>query len=449
MITGWGRTSPTHSDLLRVESESDVGEAVASAGARGVLARGLGRSYGDAAQDGGGDVLDMTALSRVALDSDRGVLTAEAGASLDEILRVIVPQGFFVPVTPGTRFVTVGGAVAADIHGKNHHREGSMGSHVGRLRLVMGDGEVLECGPDSSPETFWATVGGMGLTGVVTEAEIGLLAIETSRMRVDADRFDRLEDLMAAMVEGDDAYRYSVAWVDSISASGRGVLTRGDHARLADLPSGLASDPLEYDPQPRLAAPPWAPSSLLNPMSVRAFNEAWYRKAPRHRVGEIQSIPAFFHPLDGVRHWNRIYGKRGFLQYQFVVPDEAGALVGETLAALREAGAPSFLTVLKRFGPGNAAPLSFPLQGWTLAADVPAGVADLGAVLDRLDERVIDAGGRIYLAKDSRMSAATFRAGYPRLDEWLEVRESLDPKGVFISDQARRLGLAPWVGSRP
>ena len=238
-----------------------------------------------------------------------------------------------------------------------------MGSHVHRLRLVTGDGNAVKCGPQTSSEAFWATVGGMGLTGVVTEAELGLLAIETSRMRVDTDRFDCLDDLMAAMVEGDDAYRYSVAWVDSISASGRGVLTRGDHAQLADLPGRLAANPDAYDPQARLAAPPWAPSSLLNPMSVKVFNEAWYRKAPRHRVGEIQSIPAFFHPLDGVRHWNRIYGKRGFLQYQFVVPDVAGALVGEALATLREAGAPSFLTVLKRFGPGNAAPLSFPLQG--------------------------------------------------------------------------------------
>lgn len=448
MLTGWGRTSPSFSDLRRVESESDVVEAVASIGSRGLLARGLGRSYGDAAQDGGGVVLDMTALSRCTLDPERGTLTAQAGASLDEILREIVPKGFFVPVTPGTRFVTVGGAIAADIHGKNHHCEGSMGSHVQRLRLVTSDGNVVECGPQTSSEAFWATVGGMGLTGIVTEAEMGLLPIETSRMRVDTDRFDDLDDLMAAMVEGDDAYRYSVAWVDSISACGRGVLTRGDHAEVADLPARLAADPLAYDPQARMAAPAWAPSSLLNPLSVRAFNEGWYRKAARHRVGEIQAIPAFFHPLDGVRHWNRIYGKRGFLQYQFAVPDDAGALVAESLAALREAGAPSFLTVLKRFGPGNAAPLSFPLQGWTLAADVPAGIAGLGAVLDRLDDRVIEAGGRIYLAKDSRMSAATFRAGYPRLDEWLEVRDSLDPEGVFVSDQARRLGLAPWVRSR-
>ena len=445
MITGWGRTSPTRSDLHRVESESDVVQAVAAAGSRGVVARGLGRSYGDAAQDGGGVVLDMTALSRFTLDPGRGTLTAQAGASLDEILREIVQQGFFVPVTPGTRFVTVGGAIAADIHGKNHHREGSLGSHVQRLRLVTGDGDIVEAGPQTP--AFWATVGGMGLTGVVTEAEMGLLPIVTSRMRVDTDRFDDLDDLMAAMVEGDDAYRYSVAWVDSISASGRGVLTRGDHAEVADLPARLAAHPLAYDPQARLAAPPCAPSSLLNPLSVKAFNEGWYRKKPRHRVGEIQSIPAFFHPLDGVRHWNRIYGKRGFLQYQFVVPDQAGALVAESLAALRDAGAPSFLTVLKRFGPGNAAPLSFPMQGWTLAADVPAGIAGLGAILDRLDARVIEAGGRIYLAKDSRMSAATFRAGYPRLDEWLEVRDSLDPRGVFISDQARRLGLAPWVRS--
>lgn len=446
MLTGWGRTSPTAATTLAVADEGDVVAAVAAAPSRGILARGLGRSYGDSAQDAGGVVLDMTALSGFTRTQAR--VRAQAGASLDGLLRRLVPEGYFVPVTPGTRFVTVGGAIAADIHGKNHHVEGSFGAHVRSLRLVTGTADAITASPGERAEEFWATVGGMGLTGVITEAEFDLLPIETSRMRVDTERFDDLASLMAAMAEGDHRYRYSVAWVDSLSPQGRGVLTRGDHARLADLPA-RGGDPLAYDPRPRLAAPAWVPTGLLNRASIRAFNEAWFRKAPRRRSGEIQAIPAFFHPLDGVRHWNRIYGRAGFLQYQFVVPDHAGALVGHALERLRAAGAPSFLTVLKRFGEGNAAPLSFPSAGWTLAADVPAGIAGLGDVLDDLDAEVIAAGGRHYLAKDSRMSATTMAAGYPRLAEWQAVRARLDPEGVFRSDQARRLGLAHWLGSTP
>lgn len=442
MLTGWGRTSPTSAVTLAVADEADVVAAVAAQGhspSRGLLARGLGRSYGDSAQDAGGIVLDMTALS--GFTRTQATVRAQAGASLDALLRRLVPEGYFVPVTPGTRFVTVGGAIAADIHGKNHHVEGSFGAHVRSLRLITGTADAITASPGERAEEFWATVGGMGLTGVITEAEFDLLPIETSRMRVDTERFDDLESLMTAMAEGDHRYRYSVAWVDSLSPAGRGVLTRGDHALLVDLPS-RGGDPLAYDPQPRLSAPAWVPTGLLNRASIRAFNEAWFRKAPRRRSGEIQSIPAFFHPLDGVRHWNRVYGRAGFLQYQFVVPDHAGALVGHALERLRAAGAPSFLTVLKRFGEGNAAPLSFPRAGWTLAADVPAGIAGLGDVLDDLDAAVVAAGGRHYLAKDSRMSAATLASGYPRLAEWQAVRARLDPGGVFRSDQARRLSLA-------
>jgi decaprenylphospho-beta-D-ribofuranose 2-oxidase len=444
MLTGWGRTSPTGATTRTVTDEAEVVEAIERSGRRGVLARGLGRSYGDSAQDAGGVVLDMTGLAGFARE---GVtLRAQAGASLDAILRAIVPAGYFVPVTPGTRFVTVGGAIAADIHGKNHHVEGSFGHHVRRMRVVTGSGEVLECTPDTHAEEFWSTVGGMGLTGVVTEADVDLLPIETSRMRVDTERHGDLDSLMAAMVEGDHRYRYSVAWVDSIAPTGRGVLTRGDHASYADLPAGV-DDGRAYDPRARVSAPAWVPGGLLNRASVRAFNEAWFRRAPRRRVGELQSIPAFFHPLDGVRDWNRIYGRRGFLQYQFVVPDAASALVGDALRRLRDAGAPSFLTVLKRFGPGSPAPLSFPMQGWTLTADVPAGIAGLGDVLDALDAEVIAAGGRHYLAKDSRMSASTLAAGYPRLAQWQATRARMDPRGVFRSDQARRLSLT--VGSTP
>ena len=443
LLTGWGRTAPSRAHVLAPQSVADVRNVVQSAGPRGVLARGLGRSYGDAAQSGGANVFDMTSLHAFDLDVEAGTVTAMAGASMDEILRAVVPAGYFIPVSAGTRFVTVGGAIAADIHGKNHHVEGSFGNHVTRMSVVDGTGELRELSPDdpATAEMFWATVGGMGLTGVIVEATFSLIPIQTSRMSVDTIRCADLDDVMTLMLQGDDDYRYSVAWIDSVSPTGRGVLTRGDHAQRVQLTGEEALHPLVYATPSLPSAPALIPNGLLNAASIRAFNEAWFRKHPRKRDGELQSIASFFHPLDGVRDWNRIYGPQGFLQYQFVVPDDAGWLVQRTLGRLREAGAPSFLTVLKRFGPANPAPLSFPQPGWTLAADVPAGNPRLGPVLDELDELVATAGGRLYLAKDSRQAPSMLARTYPRLSEWQSTKDRMDPRGVFTSDLGRRLSL--------
>jgi decaprenylphospho-beta-D-ribofuranose 2-oxidase len=411
-----------------------------------LIPRGLGRAYGNPAQCAGGTVLELAAFDQIRLDPSSGTVTAGAGVSLDALLRALVPAGFFLPVTPGTRNVTVGGALAADVHGKNHHGEGSFASHVMRLQLVDGQGLVRELSPDdpASAAAFWATAGGMGLTGVITEVSFRLIPIETSLISVDTDRYSDLDALMAAMVEADTRYRYSVAWVDSLHPGGRGVLTCGDHASLEQLRQQapeLADNPLAYDPKALASAPPFLPGGLLNTWTVRAFNETWFRKAPRHRVGELQAISPYFHPLDGVGDWNRIYGPAGFLQYQFAIPDSASQLVGETLAALRKIGAPSFLTVLKRFGPSNPGPLSFPIPGWTLAADVSAAIPGLFETLDQLDQAVAAAGGRLYLAKDSRQSATMLERSYPRLAEWREQRALLDPREVFSSDLARRVQL--------
>ena len=444
LLTGWGRTAPTRATLTSVTSTDDIANAMEQLTSRGLLARGLGRSYGDAAQSGGAHVLDMTTLSGFSLDRGNATVTAEAGASLDAILRAIVPQGFFVAVTPGTRMVTVGGAIAADVHGKSHHHDGTFGSNVLSLDIIDGTGagvRTLSPGDPQTEQQFWATVGGMGLTGVITRATFRVIPIETALVSVDTERANDLDDAMARMVEHDDDYRYSAAWIDTVSSSGRGVLTRGDHAPLSALGAKQSQDPLAYDPSVRLSAPKFFPGGALNPLTIKAFNEAWYRKAPKHAVGELHSIPSFFHPLDGVQEWNRVYGRNGFLQYQFVVPDPASHLIRTALDALRASGAPSFLTVLKRFGEANPAPLSFPQPGWTLAADVPAGIPGLGGVLDQLDEQVADAGGRLYFAKDSRQSPAMVRRTYPRLGEWQEVRKKMDPTGMFTSDLARRLEL--------
>ena len=443
LLMGWGRTAPSRAHVVSPRSSDEVADVIARADSRGVLARGLGRSYGDAAQSGGAHVFDMTSMCAFDLDVDAGTVTAQAGVSMDDLLRAVIPAGFFVPVSAGTRFVTVGGAIAADIHGKNHHVEGSFGVHVTRMSVVDGSGQVRELSPDdpSTTEEFWATVGGMGLTGVIVEATFRLLPIETSRMSVDTERCVDLDDVMRRMIEGDDDYRYSVAWIDSVAPSGRGVLTRGDHASRDQLNAKESSRPLDYTTPSLPSAPGFVPNGLLNTASVRAFNEAWFRKHPKKRAGELHSIPSFFHPLDGVRDWNRIYGPQGFLQYQFVVPDSAGWIVEQTLKRLRDVGAPSFLTVLKRFGPGNPAPLSFPQPGWTLAADLPAGNERLGSILDELDELVAAEGGRLYLAKDSRQSPSMLARTYPRLSEWQTVRNRMDPRGVFTSDLGRRLSL--------
>ncbi len=444
-LWGWGRTNPTVADEISVDA-NHLAAALKEAGSRGALARGLGRSYGDAAQNAGGLIARLTSgAGDIVLDQSGGLATVGAGVSIDELLRVIVPRGFFVPVTPGTRFITIGGAIASDIHGKNHHVDGSIGNHIESITMMLADGSKTVIGPDTNSALFWATVGGMGLTGVMLDATIRLLPIETSRMRIDTSRIADLDALLATMSSSDDEVRYSVAWIDLMAKGrnlGRSVLSRGDHARLAELDARQAVAPFAYGPHQLIAVPPLVPPmGVLNHATIAAFNEVWFRKAPARRVGEIQGIGAFFHPLDLVGAWNRLYGSRGMVQYQFVVPfgeEEAMRTVVERLSA---SGAASFLAVLKRFGAANPAPLSFPQAGWTLALDLPGASRGLGDLLHGLDRVVLDAGGRHYFAKDSHMTPDAVRRGYPRLDEWKAIRDEADPLGVWQSDLARRLDL--------
>ncbi|MFJ8804980.1 FAD-binding protein [Streptomyces sp. NPDC102490] len=444
-VTGWGRTAPTGALVVRPRTYEEAAAAVRDCGVRGAVARGLGRAYGDAAQNAGGAVLDMTALDRVhAVDVAGGTVLCDAGVSLHRLMDVLLPLGWFVPVTPGTRYVTVGGAIGADIHGKNHHVSGSFTRHVLSLELLTADGRVRTVTPGTP--LFEATAGGMGLTGVILTATLRLLPVETALMSVDTERAGDLDDLMARLTATDHRYRYSVAWIDLLArgrATGRAVLTRGDHAPLDALParSRARRAPLAFRTSRLPAAPDLVPDGLLGRTTVGLFNEVWYRKAPRCSRGRLQRISTFFHPLDGVPHWNRVYGRGGFVQYQFVVGHGREEALRRIVRRISTRRCPSFLAVLKRFGEADPGWLSFPVPGWTLALDIPAGLPGLGAFLDELDEEVADAGGRVYLAKDSRLRPELLAAMYPRLDDFRALRAELDPRGVFVSDLARRLAL--------
>lgn len=444
VLVGWGRTPPSAASVEHPATEAELERSLDDVPPRGVVARGLGRSYGDAAQNAGGKVVDTTGVHRVDIDAEHDTVTAAAGVSLDTLLRVLVPRGWFVPVTPGTRYVTVGGAVAADIHGKNHHHAGSWCQHVSSLRLQLPSGEVTTIGPDRDAELFWATAGGMGLTGLVLDATFRCPPIETSRLVVDTDRTADLDATLAAMTAADAVHDYSVAWIDVMATGarlGRSVLTSGRFARADELDATARRDPLAYRPAVLPPVPPLVPDGLLNRLSLRAFCEFWFRKAPTRRRDEMQTIAQFFHPLDAVTNWNRGYGPRGFLQWQIVVPLDATATLRRIIERCSAARCPSAVTVLKRFGPANPGPLSFPMSGWTLTLDIPAGVAGLGPLLDELDRQVADVGGRVYLAKDSRLAPELLPAMYPRLDEWRAVCRRADPEGVLSSDLTRRLSL--------
>jgi decaprenylphospho-beta-D-ribofuranose 2-oxidase len=443
LLTGWGRTSPTLATVHRPDDLERIVSQVTAPSARGVIARGLGRSYGDAAQNAGGDVLSCTNLDSVlAIDVEKGTVNVESGVSLDTLLRVLLPLGWFPMVIPGTSYVTVGGAIASDIHGKFRH--GSFADYVDRMRIVTPARGACTLDPDADANAFWATSGGMGLTGVITEASLKLQPVETSRIVCDTERTRNVDDCMERMLDGDHEYRYSVAWIDCLASGahlGRAVLTRGNHATFDDLPPADRATAREYAPRTLLGSPPWLPNGLINLLSVRAFNEMWFRKAPRTRHRHVEGIKPFFFPLDGVRDWNRVYGSRGFVQYQFVVPFGAERVVRTALERFSAARIPTFLAVLKRFEHDSRSLIGFPMSGWTLALDIPASPG-LTPLLDGLDELVVEAGGRVYLTKDARLRPELLAAMYPKLDAWRETRAALDPGNLLRSDMDRRLDLS-------
>jgi len=442
-LTGWGGTSPSVAQLWRAHDAEEVGRALAAPGGRGVIARGLGRAYGDAAQNGGGLVIDGTALDAIgAVDTERATITVGGGASLGVVLREVLRAGWCLPVLPGTRHVTVGGAIAADVHGKNHHRQGAFGRHVEALTLVTPDGASRVVTRDSDAPLFDATTGGMGLTGLITSATLRLFPVETRYVRVQHRRTPDLDATMLALMEADGRHAYSVAWLDLTRRDRRGVVSVADHLRLGDTPPDLRATAREA-PTNRarrtLTVPPLVPVNLVTRPAVRLFNEAWFRRtSPTATVVPFEDYVA---PLDALGAWPRLYGRRGLLQYQCVVPDGQERVLAALVEAFTRGPATPALAVLKRLGPQGKGMLSFPMQGWTLAVDLPAHDAEVYLVLDRMDQVVAEAGGRVYLAKDARLRPDVVGAMYPRLAEWRDVKARVDPEVRFRSDLAERIGL--------
>lgn len=435
IVSGWGRTNPVTVSAVSPRDRAAVQQLIVDrAGAsQALLARGLGRSYGDAAQLADETLVRLDRFQTAQwIDRDQGILRVGAGVPLARLIDRFVPHGWFVPVSPGTRNVTVGGAIAADIHGKNHHRDGSWCTFVDDITMVVADGTVVVASPQANPGLFWATCGGMGLTGIIVEATIRMAPIGSSTVDVETRRTETLPELMDIMEASDDEHRFSVAWVDLLHRTGRGVLTQGDFA-----PAGSSRAP----GTPAAAIPELPTPRLVQRPFLKVLNEAWFRKAPAEPTVTGESITAFFHPLDAVSNWNRVYGPAGFLQWQIALPDDGRSLMLSVAEELYRHKAPAYFAVLKRFGRGIPAPLSFPMKGWTLAVDFPAGNDRTNALLDELDRQVVDAGGRIYLAKDSRMSPDLLERMYPRLAEWRRARDAWDPDRLFASDLARRLDL--------
>jgi FAD/FMN-containing dehydrogenase len=439
MLSGWGRYPRLDCALTRAENEEQLRALLAQTP---LIARGNGRAYGDSALNPHNTV-DMRRLNRMlAFDPNTGQLVAEAGVLLADVIATFLPRGWFPAVTPGTKYVTLGGMAAADVHGKNHHCDGSFGAWIDWLDLMDADGAIRRCSPDEEPELFEWTIGGMGLTGVILRIALRLRRVETGWIRQHAIIAPDLGAAVRAFAEH-GAASYSVAWVDCLStgrAMGRSIVMLGEHARRDELPAKLRGYPLTPRRKSSRAVPFDLPGWLLNGATMRAFNSVYYfagRRGPRHRLVDYDS---YFYPLDSILNWNRIYGRRGFTQFQSVVP-LAGAeqALREMLEATSKASQGSFLSVLKRFGPGRGG-LSFPMEGYTLALDFPMNGTTL-ALMQRLDAITLAHGGRFYLAKDSRLSAETLRRSDTRLDGFRAMRQDHGLFGVFTSAQAERLGL--------
>jgi len=450
-MEGWGRWPVVTAEVSRPETQAELASAVAESNGQGLIAYGLGRSYGDTALLPDGRMVVTSRLDRMlAFDPESGWLTAEAGVSLEEILAVFVPRGFFPSVTPGTKFVTLGGALGCDVHGKNHHVDGCFSNNVRSFELLLSSGEVVHVTRESQPDLFKATAGGLGLTGIVLSMEFKLEPIASPMIEMESVRVESLDHFFEVSAESGD-FTHHMGWIDCVTrgkAMGRGIFMRGRHAAAgADARPDFVGRMKDLA-HPLLSVPINGPGWLLNHATIKAFNEVYFRRHPKGMLASLVHFDPFFYPLDAVRGWNKIYGKRGFLQYQMVLPHESDhRAIRSVLNEITASGMGSFLAVIKEFGPQDNGWLSFPRAGLTLALDFPNHGPKLLALLERLDAITIEAGGRVYLGKDARLSRASFQQMYPEWETWRAVRDAADPKGLFKSAMGERLGLvAPRAG---
>ncbi len=440
-ISGWGNYPKVEARVRNAGSVEKAREILKNADS--LIPRGLGRSYGDSSLSK--NIISTLKLNRMLLfDNKEGILSCESGVSLEEILALFVPRGWFLPVTPGTKFVTVGGAIASDVHGKNHHKDGSFSDHLISIDILTTDGSILTCSQSSNTDLFKATCGGMGLTGIILRASLKLIKIETAYIKQNTVKTRNLTETMDLF----EQYRhvtYSVAWVDTLSKKdklGRSIVMFGEHATFREIENAsIALNPLILNAKRKIPIPVNFPNGMLNTVTARCFNFFYYHKS-FHRTSEsIVDYESFFYPLDSIHNWNRIYGSRGFTQYQCVLP-YATSKEGLTkiLNRISDSGIGSFLAVLKLFGKNNDNLLSFPMEGYTLALDFPV-TAGLFTFLDELDEIVADSGGRLYLSKDARMSKSMFHRSYTNAARFNNVKQSIDKNNTFLSFQAKRLGI--------
>lgn len=426
-ITNWGLYPVIDAEMKSGETLREVRDFLMEN--KEVIARGNGRSYGDAALSDA--IFSTKRLNKfISFDRIEGVLECESGVLLSDILEISVPQGYFLNVTPGTKFISVGGAIASDVHGKNHHAEGCFSEYVISFQLMKANGEVIQCSREENEEIFWATIGGMGLTGIILSAKIKLKNIESSYIRQESIKAENLDEIFQLFEESED-WTYTVAWIDCLQKGkniGRSILMRGEHALRDELPASLKKEPLKVKKKNALSVPFYFPSFVLNSLSIKVFNWLYYRKQSKKEVKNFVHYEPFFYPLDVIHQWNKIYGKKGFIQYQMVIPKERGKEgMKKILETIAKSGNGSFLAVLKLFGKNNPqAYNSFPIEGYTLALDFKVN-SKLPKLVSDLDKVVEEFGGRIYLTKDAMSK--------PSLTNYLKNVDSTK----FVSLQRKRI----------
>jgi FAD/FMN-containing dehydrogenase len=439
-IANWGNYPVMESDE-RFFSFDDQLQKLVKESAH-FIPRGNGRCYGDASLSS--ETINTLKYDKVlSFDKSNGILECQSGLTLDKILEFIVPAGWFLPVTPGTKFITVGGAVGSDVHGKNHHIDGSFSNHIVEMELILADGAITVCSPSQNTQLFEATCGGMGLTGLITRVKFRLKKIETSYIKQKQLKAKNLDEVIR-MFDEYNHYTYSVSWIDCLKKGehfGRSILILGEHAKVDELPEKYKADPLKLPAKKSIPFPINLPSWVLNSFTVKLFNFLYYGKNFKKEINNVVSYEPFFYPLDAILNWNRGYGKKGFIQYQFVLPLSAKQGLVEILNRISDEGLGSFLAVLKVFGKQDSL-ISFPTEGYTLALDFPVRKG-LFEFLDELDKIVLKYGGRLYMSKDARMKPEVLKAGYPRLDEFRQILKQYNPKGKIRSTQSDRLLLTP------